>query len=160
VCRIPVEENRLHGFCLTASRRKRANGVLGDDGTLPFISTTSVLYLESHLFSLLIFHIKHRKMAEAVTTRTLYRIITVTAPMPPLTTPLIPEQSTSTTKSSTFYSSAPEVPPCSASSPKQALGTYVAATVTSVFAVIMFASLMAYLRKRWKMNRRRLGHED
>ncbi|OAG22713.1 hypothetical protein CC77DRAFT_744447 [Alternaria alternata] len=100
-------------------------------------------------------------MAEAASPRSLRCIITVTAPIPPLPTQSISEQRTLTTKSSTFYSSSTEIQSCMASSSSvTSLGTYIVATVMSVFAVVMFASLMACLRRRWKMNRRRLGHED
>jgi hypothetical protein len=99
-------------------------------------------------------------MAEMVISRTLRRIITVAAPMPPLPTPLIAEQLTFMMKSSTFHSSAPETPPCPTPSSNRALETYIVTVVISVFAVVMLAAFMAYLRRRRKMNRSRLGHED
>jgi len=84
--------------------------------------------------------------------------ITVIEAMP--SPPYLPvlEQLTSTTESTTFYSCAPDVPETPETS-KSEIAVYITAAVGTVFAVLMFASLMAYLR-RSKMDGRRLGHEN
>jgi len=84
--------------------------------------------------------------------------ITVIAPMatPPYLP--LPEQLTSTTESSTFYECAPDVPETPETS-KSEIAVYITAAVGTVFAVLMLASLMAYLR-RSRMDGRRLGRQN
>ena len=151
-----MSDDELHGFRLIAVRCKCTNDVLGND-------LRSLLGRPVSLFSQLLnsltlrSFVKRGRMAGIVTiTDTI--VITVTAPMasPPFLP--LPEQFTSTTESSTFYECVPDVPEAPETL-KSGIAVYVTAAIGTVFAVLMFASLMAYLR-RSKMDGRRLRHEN
>jgi hypothetical protein len=63
-------------------------------------------------------------------------------------------RATSTMKSSTFYSSSPELP--DAEPPvNKSIGNYITATVVTVFALVFIASLISYLKSKGLLWRRR-----